>query len=315
MHTLEPEIRTLHGEGVLDDETASRSVALDRGEVFSLHQELRAAMYAGVALVTGGVGTILARHIDRIGPLAIVLAVALAALVCVVPALRVRRAYQPLPTVAEYLLLLAVLLASADLGYAEHQFRLLGPLWSWHLLLLAIFHAWVAYAFRSALVLGASLAALAGWFGVGASFNDVPLFDTPSPEIGARALSCAALMATWRFADRRRNPATTFTAVFDHFAMNVAFWGAIAWCHPLPWLLAGLPLLAALSALAIRKALHEGREMFLVYGIGYAALGLCIAIAPRISGGRAAAGFVLLVVCVAAASLWQLRQKIRERRG
>ncbi|NJD30808.1 MAG: DUF2157 domain-containing protein [Gammaproteobacteria bacterium] len=315
MHTLEPEIRILRAEGALDDATASRSIALDRGDVFSLHRELRLTLYAGVALVTGGVGTILARNIDRIGPLAIVVAVAAAAVACGLPAVRARRAGQPLSTVADYLLLLAVLLASADLGYAEHAFELLGPLWSWHLLLLAAFHALVAYTFRSSLVLSASLAALAGWFGVGASFSDVPLLDTPSPEVGARALSCAAVIATWRFADRYRDPATPFMSVFDHVAMNVAFWGALAWCHPMPWLLAGLPLLVVLSAMAIRKGLGEGREMFLVYGVGYAALGVCIAIAPRISGGRAAPGFVLLVVCAAAASLWQLRQKIRESRG
>ena len=47
------------------------------------------------------------------------------------------------------------LLASAALAYAERQFTLLGPWWSWHLLLLAVVHAAVAYAFSSPLVLAA----------------------------------------------------------------------------------------------------------------------------------------------------------------
>ena len=88
MHTLEPELRALHAEGTIDDATASRALALDRGEVFSLNPELRATMYAGVLLVMSGVGIILARNLDRIGPLAIVLAIALVAVAFGVPAVR-----------------------------------------------------------------------------------------------------------------------------------------------------------------------------------------------------------------------------------
>jgi hypothetical protein len=312
VHTLEPEIRALHAEGLLDDETASRTVALDRGAVFSVHGELRLALYAGVTLVTGGVGMILARNLDRIGPLAIVLALVLAALACGVPAMRTRLAGQPLSTAGDYLLLLGVFLVSADLGYAEHEFKLLGPLWSWHLLLLAAFHAIVAYAFRSSLVLGASLAALAGWFGVGGRFGGIPFEDESAAELGTRAIACAAVIAAWRIADRHRDPHTSFSNVFEHFATNLAFWGALAWCRPMPWLLVGLPLLAVLSAVANRRAMRTGREMFLVYGVVYAAVGTCIATVPHIDGERTAAAFTLLVVCIAAAALWQLRQRIRE---
>lgn len=312
MYTLESELRTLHAEGALDDATASRAIALDRGDILSVHVELRLLMYAGVTLVMGGVGMILARNLDRIGPLAIVLSLVLAAIMCGVPAVRSRIAGRPLSTAGEYLLLLGVLLLSADLAYAEHAFKLLGPLWSWHLLLLAVFHASVAYAFRSSLVLAASLTALAGWFGVGGSFN-AAVFDRPStPDLGSRALICATAIATWRFADRYRDPETRFTDVFDHFATNVAFCGAIAWCGRMPWLLAGLPLVAIMGAAAIRRGLRTGREIFVVYGIVYGAIGICVAAVPRIGDGTATAAFVLLVVCVAAATLWQLRQRIRE---
>ena len=55
-HTLEPELRTLHAEGTIDDATAARALARDRREVFSLHHELRATLYAGVLLVMAGRG-------------------------------------------------------------------------------------------------------------------------------------------------------------------------------------------------------------------------------------------------------------------
>jgi hypothetical protein len=312
MHTLESEIRALHAEGVIADDAAERALALDGRTVLSLHPELRATMYAGVLLVMGGVGVVLARNLERIGPVVIALALALAAVVCAVPAVRARLAGRPLSVVAEYLLLLAALLASANLAYVEIQFRWFGALWSWHLLWLAVAHAAVAYAFRSTLVLAASLASLAGWFGVGGTFGDVLQATYSSPEIGARVLACAAVIATWRTVDRRARPETTFSSVFDHFAANLAFIGAVAWCMEWPWLAAGLPLLAGLAHRSVRHGLATGRESFLVYGVLYAALGLCVAVVPLVPGMTLGMSLVLAVVAIAATALWQLRRRLRE---
>ena len=312
MHTLEPEFRALHAEGVIDDTMAARALARDGGQVFSVHAELRATLYAGVLLVMSGVGMILARHLEKIGPLGIVAAIALAAVACAVPALRARRAGRMPGTAAEYLLLLGALLASADLAYAERQFALLGPLWSWHLLLLAVVHAAIAYAFASPLVLAASLTALAGWFGVGGTLGDALHVSHSTPELGGRALACAALIVGWRYADHRARPGSRFTDVFDHFAANLAFWGAIAWCLESPWLYAGLALLAALAFASVRRGLGTGRESFLVYGVVYAAIGLGAAITPQLDGLTVQLGFALIVVCAAAATLWHLRRRLRE---
>jgi hypothetical protein len=309
---LEPELRTLHAEGVIDDATAARALARDGGQVFSVHGELRATLYAGVLLVMSGVGIVLARNLERIGPLGIVAAIALLAIACAVPAVRARQAGRVPGTAAEYLLLLAALLASADLAYAERQFSLLGPLWSWHLLLLAGVHAAIAYAFAAPLVLAASLTALAGWFGVGGTVGDALHLGYSSPELGGRALACAALIVAWRNVDRRVRPASRFTEVFDHFAANLAFWGAIAWCLESPWVFAGLPLLGALAYVSVRRGLGTGREAFLVYGAVYAAIGLGVAITPRLHGLTTQLGFVLVIVCAAAATLWHLRRRLRE---
>ena len=312
VHTLEPELRTLHADGTIDDATAARALARDRGQVFSLHPQLRATLYAGVLLVMSGVGIVLARNLERIGPLGIVLAMALVAAACAMPAVRAKRAGRARDVAGEYLLLLAVLLGSADLAYAERQFALLGPLWSWHLLLLAVVHAAIAYGFASPLVLTASLAALAGWFGVTGTPGDALHLSYSTPELGARALACAAVIVAWRYTDRRAQPDSRFSDVFDHFAANLAFWGAIAWCGEWPWLAAGLPLLATLAYASVRRGLATGREVFLVYSIVYAAIGLCAAAVPYIHGTTPSLGFVLIVVCGAAAVLWRLRRRLQE---
>jgi hypothetical protein len=120
------------------------------------------------------------------------------------------------------------------------------------------------------------------------------------------------VIAAWRHADRSARPGTSFSDVFDHFAANLAFWGAIAWCLEWPWLAAGLPLLSALAYASVRRGLDTGREAFLVYGIVYAAIGLSVAVAPRFNDTTTSLGFVLIVVCAAAAALWQLRRRLRE---
>jgi len=291
---------------------AARALARDRGRVFSLHAELRVTLYAGVLLVMSGVGIVLARNLERIGPLGIALGIALVAAACAVPAMRTRRGDRTTTVAAEYLLLLAVLLGSADLAYAERQFTLLGPLWTWHLLLLAVVHGAIAYAFASPLVLAASLTALAGWFGVGGTVGDVLHVSYSAPELGARALACAAVIAAWRYADRRVRPDSRFSDVFDHFATNLAFWGAIAWCTEWPWLVVGLPLLALLSYASVRRGLATGREIFLVYGTVYAAIGVCAAVLPHIHRTTPSMSFVLAVVSVAAAALWRLRRRLQE---
>jgi hypothetical protein len=312
MHTLESELRALHADGLIDDDDAARALARDRGQIFSLHPELRATLYAGVLLVMSGVGIILARNLERIGPLTIVLAMALLAAACALPAVRARHAGHTLSDASDYLLLLAVLLGSANLAYAERQFTLLGAWWSWHLLLLSVVHAALAYGFGSRLVLVASLTALAGWFGVGGSPGDALKFSYSTPELGARALACSALIAAWRWADRRARPGTRFSDILDHFVANLAFWGTISWCVEWPWLAAGLPLLATLSFASLRHGLDSGREAFLVYGTVYAGIGLCAAAVPRIHGIKASLAFVLLVVCAVAATLWLLRRRLRE---
>jgi len=114
-------------------------------------------------------------------------------------------------------------------------------------------HAAIAYAFASPLVLAASLTALAGWFGVGGTLGDALHVSHSTPELGGRALACAALMVGWRYADHRARPGSRFTDVFDHFAANLAFWGAIAWCLESPWLYAGLALIAALAFASVRR--------------------------------------------------------------
>src|SRR5262245_52452927 len=302
MHSLEMELRELRSTGFIDEAAAVQAIALERRTLFSLFEELRVTLYAAVALVITGVGILVKEHLDRIGPLTLILALALAGAACYVPAVRAKSRGDDQSTITDYLLLLGALIVSADVGYAESQFHWLGANWSRHLLLLTAFHAFTAYTLRSRLVLSVALTSLAGWFGIERGSGNLSPWHFATPELGLRALVCSAVMLVWRAIDQGAN-AARFREVFEHFAANLAFWGAVGWCSSADVRVVGVVTLLVLAAIAIRKALRSGAESFAVYGIGYTALGLSLVVAQVTDLTLFGATLVLVIVFTAAAAL------------
>src|SRR5438045_8569334 len=118
MFSLAPEITRLRDEGVLPPEPAGELIANERREVVSVYAELRFLTWGGVMLIVTGVGVLVSKHLDEIGPLAIALAIAAASAACYAWATWKRGGVASL--VDDYVLLLAALLLSADVGYVEH---------------------------------------------------------------------------------------------------------------------------------------------------------------------------------------------------
>jgi hypothetical protein len=302
MHSLEQELRELRSEAALDEAVAGDYLDLEGRTLFSVHDELRAALYVAIALIVSGVGMLVKQHLDRIGPLALILALALAAAACYTPAVRARLKRVERSTAADYLLLLGALLVSADLGVAESQFHWLGMNWSRQLLLLTAAHGFAAYALESRLVLSVALTSLATWCGVERDGWSAWGWESGSLAVGLRALTCAALMFAWRAVDRRRHT-TQFQSTFENFAANIAFWGVLAWCSNPEFRVLGIVSLIALAVLSIRKALASGEEAFAVYGAGYTALGLCLVVGQITNLSVLGAALVLAIVVTTAAVL------------
>jgi hypothetical protein len=313
MHSLEEELRELGSCGALDEAAVARAVALERRTLFSVFDELRAALYAAVALVIAGVGILVEEHLDRIGPSTLIFALAIAGAACYFPAIRARSRAGGQSTVTDYLLLLGALIVSADVGYAESQFHWFGANWSRHLLLLTVLHAYAAYALRSRLVLSVALTSLVGWFGIERGAGNLAPWHVATPELGLRALACSAVMLVWRAIDARVN-AARFREVFEHFATNLAFWAAVGWCASGQMRGVGVVTLVVLAVVVILKALRSGAESFAVYGVGYTALGLSLVVAQVTDLTLVGAALVLAIVLTAAATLRRLHDVLKEAR-
>jgi len=308
MHSLETEYRELNAAGLIDEPTTSRAIALERGEILSLFEEVRFALYAAVAAIMAGIGILVKENLEHIGPLTLIITLAVAAAACYGTAILTHQRHDTRTIGGDYLLLLGALIASADWAYAETHYHWLCSHWSWGVLILAAVHAITAYALDSRLVLSLALTTLASWFGIQGHIQDFFAGENSLRSSGIQALSCAATILIWREIHRRLQLNSTFTEVFEHFSMNVAFWGAIALCSTSGTTLLGLGALMALAVVSIRKGLNHGLEIFVIYGISYTALGLC-SVEARMLSGLSEALIELVTIVVAVILLWRFRHR------
>ena len=281
--------------------------------MFSLFEELRVALYFAVALIVTGLGIFIKNNLDRIGPITLIVLLALAATACYASAIRTRSKRATRSLGGDYLLLLAALIVSTDLGYAESQFHWFGAEWPRHLLLLAVVHAATAYLLDSRLVLSAALVSLAGWFGIEHQAGNLTYLDAMTAQLGFRALICAAVILGARIAHQRFKAPQDFARVFEHFAANLAFWGALVWCSTYGMRAWGALVLTGLALAAVRRGMRSTQEMFVVYGVGYSALGYSILARQLIRAQLPATLLALAIMIGAAVLLWSLHARLKEQ--
>lgn len=283
MHSLEPEIRQLIETQRIGAAAAAQPLAAESRGVFSVRKELRAVLYAGIAAVVAGVGLIVQANLGRIGALSIAVALGVAAVLCYVPAIRALRRGAPRRLPADSLLLLGTLLVSADLGYAEHVWQLLGANWSRHLLLLAALHAATAYCFDSRLVLSVALTSFAAWIGADTTFSFfLPFSRANLRGTGWSSLLCALVFVAcralhaWRLTSHRG-----FVDVYERFAVHLAGIGALLlmlpgfYDRPLPTpsLVLGTAVLIGVVALIGGIGWRRRQGSFMLVALGYAIVG------------------------------------------
>jgi len=183
--------------GILDAARAARFGRVARGELVSVHADLRILLYAGVLVTMAGVSVLVAQNLDHLGPVAIAVGLGLAAAGCLAwvaaRAAPFTWGEASAPHLAlDYILLLGVLLTGATLAYVEANFTPLGSGWSWHLFLVAVLAGALAVRFDSRIVFSLSLSTFAAWRGVRTSLLDTALFGR-SAALRLDAIACGVL--------------------------------------------------------------------------------------------------------------------------
>jgi xanthine/uracil permease len=195
------------------------AAAVSRTEV--RHLLLSPLLWAGVALVTTGVGILVKQNLERIGPLTIALALGLAAALCLAwvvwRAPRFSWGEVPSPNLAfDYILVLGLALVAADLAYVEVQFSPLGANWTWHLLIVSLLYAVAAFRFDSRVVWSLALSTLLAWRGVSISdFGHQRPFEE-APALSGNAIACGVVFCLLGWILRRVEKKPHFEPVATH---------------------------------------------------------------------------------------------------
>jgi hypothetical protein len=308
MLSLEPELVRLRDDSVIDAATAAQLIAVERRDVVSVYAELRLLTWLGVMIVTIGVGIFISNHLDDLGPLAIAGGIGIAAAACYGWAFWKRK--QQASLLDEYVLLLAALLASADIGYIEHQYHLLGDNWASHFLFLALLHGATAYVFQSRLVLSLSIASLASWLGIERR-SLTSLFDA-AVATAIRGFLCAAIVAVWRVIDLRLRPATTFRSLFDNAAANLAFWSALTLAAHSDTRLLGCVIAIALAVASSIYAQRMKEAAFVIYAWVYGTIAVDIAVCSAIREEAFIMLYLLISTIAAIAGLFISHARLKK---
>ncbi len=116
----------------------------------------------------------------------------------------------------DYVLLLGVLLAAADLAYVEVRFTPLGAHWPWHLLIVAAFTALAAFRFDSRVVFSLALSTFAAWRGVSVAWFGSKALDgwgAAGDLVRWNAIGCGVLFVLLGFAMARTGRKAHFEPV------------------------------------------------------------------------------------------------------
>jgi hypothetical protein len=225
-------IEDLRARGVLSESQAALPARVARGEIVTVRAELRAALYAGVLLVTTGAGLLVRQNLEAIGPLGIALGLGLAAAAALGWVARSAPAFSwaevPSPDLAfDYVLLLGVLLAAAELAYVEVRFTPLGRAWPWHLLIVSLLTAACAFRYDSRVVFSLALGTFAAWRGVSVAYLEPTWWRGPEPVIRANMIVCGAIFVTAGWILERTGRKAHFDPVAAYLGWSLVL-GALA---------------------------------------------------------------------------------------
>jgi hypothetical protein len=239
--------------GVLPPAQAPKLLRVARGELLSVHAELRALLSLGVLLITGGVGVLVAQNLDRIGPAAIATGLTLAAIAALAWVEKVAPPFTwdevKAPHLAlDSILILGVLLAGADLAYVEWKFTPLGAQWPWHLLIMALLTGVAAFRYDSRPAFSLALSTFAGWRGISVGMLGFTLLPETS-AVRWNAILCGVLFAGLGLVLKRTRRKPHFEPVAVHLGWLLILGGMasgmfeekeIAWASALLLVGAGL---------------------------------------------------------------------------
>lgn len=280
---MQEALNDLENAGILNREQAGLLRRIYSRELFSVHWELRLLLYAGILMLTTGLGLLIAKHFASIGHLALLAAIALGCAGCFAYCFSRGGGFSaeqlPTPDAAyDYVLLLGCLLLGTLQGYLEIRYQLLAQHWNWWLLGSGLFYLFCAHYFDNRLVLSLALSTLGAWLGVRTSLLGGGMWDV---ILRGNGLIFGALVVASGTVQFRLGWKRHFLPVLLHLGVNLLLAALVAGVESRSQ---GLIYLAGLLLVGAGSALYAQRTRsfaFLLYGVLYGYLGVTIFVLNR----------------------------------
>jgi hypothetical protein len=262
--------------GIITEPQQRSLAALVRKERFSLFVELNVLFYLGVISLVGGLGWTFTTYFERLGDFFIlgVLSTMLAASLyyCFSRVATYSNEQVESPNfVLDYVLYLACLLLSVELGYIEFRFQWLKDAWDSYLLFSSVIFFVFAYRFDNRFVLSLALSTLAGWFGLKVSRYGF----VSSEPMRLSGLVYASIVAIVGVFMHRQKIKRHFLETYLHIATTVTYLSLISglWGNTESIYLMAI---LVLSVTAVALGIRFKRFAFVVYGMVFAYLAISV---------------------------------------
>jgi len=267
-------------EGALREASFLKIKSVYDGRLFSVGFELRTLLYAGIVLLSSGLGVLVYKNIDTIGHLAIILFIAAVSSVCLGYCYMKRQPYSNEKVVSEktlndYILLLGCLTFVTFTGYLQYQYAVFGTYNSISMLLPAILFFALAYLFDHIGVLSMAITCLAAFVGITITPTELlQKNDFSSEYIIFSGLALGALLIAAATILSNRNIKKHFKFSYFNFSTHLLFVSCLAGMFCLDtWLLFVL-LLSLLVGFSLWHANKDRSFYFLLFAVLYGYIGL-----------------------------------------
>jgi hypothetical protein len=278
-------LKEMHRAGTLSPVQLDVLTELHLKKRCSVHQELRAAIYIGVLLITAGVGLTIRQYFAQLGDIAIIGSLTAGALAsflyCFLKGKSWSRGEVESPNILfDYVLLFGCTLYAANVGYIETQFHVLGDSWHNYLLVSAALFFFLAYRFDNRLVLSMALSTLAAWFGFQLSARFVSFHNYYRESAIAYSLVTFALGSLSNRLAVKKHFFDIYLNFTIHFLLVALLSGVVEYRFS-SW---HLPAMAAAIAAVAVWSMRTRRFLYMLYAILYGYAGLSVVALEFING-------------------------------
>ncbi len=266
----------LYQKGLVSEDSLNKIRYYEKEKNISVHWELKTLLYAGILLLTTGLGIVIYENIDTIGHMAIVLFIGLASASCFIYCFRKGSGYKvdkvTSPNVwFDYILLLGCLLMITSVGYLQFQYEIFGNRWGMATFIPMVILFFCAYYFDHLGVLSLAITTLAAWVGITLTPKHIlESEDFSTPQIIYSGILLGTILIVVALFSISKNIKAHFGFTYKNFGVHMLFISSLAAIiqfdqYYLLWFL----LLVAVAAYEFSAAVKERSFYFLVVSTIY----------------------------------------------